>query len=130
MRDTCIGSIPEGIFINPVDKKIESIEVKRIYSLRGERNINIKSKYNGKSRWQWASLVYSGMKKMNKDYSFHLRKERGIEIKRHILLIGIPSTMSEPHEKRLRQHINFVSGETPVDISTIIYLIRLPVNCF
>ena len=130
MKDTFVGPIPEGIFINPNDKQIESIEVKRIYSLRGERSINIKSKYGGRSNWQWASLIYNGMRKMNKDYSLYLKKEKGIEINRHFLLVGIPKDMSLQHEKRIRKHVSGIMDETPVDISTIVYLVRLPDNCF
>lgn len=125
-----MGSIPEGIFINPRDKNVESIEVKRIFSLRGDRNINLKSKYEGKSKWQWANLIYSGVKKMNKDYSLYIKKEKGIEINRHVLLVGIPEDMSLQHEKRIRKHVTNIINETSVDITTKVYLIRLPKDCF
>ena len=121
LRETSVGSIPEGIFINPVDKSIESIEVKRIFSLRGDRDINHRSKYEGKSRWQWANLIYSGVKKMNKDYSLYIKREKGIEINRHVLLVGIPEDMPLAHEKRIRKHVINIIKETPVDIKTKIY---------
>ena len=37
------------------------------------KDINHRSKYEGKSRWQWANLIYSGVKKMNKDYSLYIK---------------------------------------------------------
>jgi len=88
------GTIPEGVFRLP-DGRVVTIEVKRVMvdgwfdtaprDVRGRRWI---------TRFPSALVIESGLCKVSRSLIDTIRRETGLEVRRHVLVLALPLSMT------------------------------------
>lgn len=121
------GKISEGIYELTKDIYV-SCEVKRVKGVGEPRKQH--STYTGKSRWGWADVIYSGLTKINKEFTREIKKVTNVHVSRHVLLVAVPLGMSVVEMKRINKHINRIASEVKVDIPTEAYIVQVPAWVF
>ena len=100
MIEECDGKVPEGIFWDPVKKKIISVEVKRIVGNRlpkegGGRKILRRRKH---IIWPWQTTIMNAMNKISEQIVHNYK------VQEHHIVIIIPNDLGSRAYNRICNH--------------------------